>query len=198
MHLIIIRPLQFLYDKGDFKMAVIQCTQNHYYDNEKFDECPHCLRLMQGERDAEDSTVSMDNSEEVTQGLQNLIGNYSEEKTVGFYAKKGFSPVAGWLVCAEGNERGRDYKIQIGRNFAGRARNMDIVLSDDPMISREKHFSIAYDPHSISFALIAGQGDTYVNGERVTEPMQLSDGDIIEAGETRLVFVPYCKKERTW
>lgn len=179
-------------------MAVIQCKHNHYYDDAKFDECPHCLRLSQGETDTEGATVSMDTSEDVTQGLNNLIGKYSEEKTVGLYAKKGFSPIAGWLVCIEGKERGRDYRISSGRNFAGRALNMDIVLCDDPRISREKHFSIAYDPHSVSFAIIAGQSDTYINGERVTEPVTMKDGDIIEVGETKLVFVPYCKKERTW
>ncbi len=179
-------------------MAVIQCTRNHYYDNEKFDECPHCLRFAQGEKDDEKNTVSMENTEAVTQGLQQLIGTYSEEKTVGLYAKKGFSPIAGWLVCTEGKERGRDYKIQSGRNFAGRAHSMDIVLSDDPMISREKHFSIAYDPHSVGFTVIAGLGDTYVNGKRVTDPMPLSEGDVIEVGETKLVFVPYCTKERKW
>ena len=179
-------------------MAVVKCEQNHYYDDEKFDSCPHCLRLSQGEAVDEGSTLAAWESMDVTQGLQSLIGNYSEEKTVGLYTKKGFSPVAGWLVCTEGKERGRDYPIRTGRNFVGRARNMDIVLSDDPMVSREKHFSIAYEPHNVSFAIIAGQGDTYLNGNRVTEPTELSDGDMIEVGESRLVFVPYCTKERKW
>lgn len=180
-------------------MAVIQCAHNHYYDNEKFDECPHCKRLNTATSNSDETaTVAMTNSEEVTQGLQNLIGNYSEEKTVGFYAKKGFSPVAGWLVCTEGKERGRDYKINIGRNFAGRANNMDIVLNDDPMISREKHFSVAYDPQHVSYVVIPDRGDTFVNGKRIIEPLPLSDGDVIEVGETKLVFIPFCTKERTW
>lgn len=179
-------------------MAVVKCEQNHYYDDEKFDSCPHCLRLTQGEKDDESNTVAVGESMEVTQELQSLIGNYSEEKTVGIYAKKGFSPVAGWLVCMEGKERGRDYPIRTGRNFVGRARSMDIVISDDLMVSREKHFSIAYEPHNSSFAIIAGQGDTYLNGKRVTEPMDLFDSDIIEVGESKFVFVPYCTKERKW
>lgn len=179
-------------------MAVIQCSHNHYYDNEKFDECPHCQRLNQNSSNDESATVSMDNTEEITQELQSLIGNYSEEKTVGLYARKGFLPVVGWLVCVEGGERGRDYKINAGRNFAGRSHSMDIVLSDDPMISREKHFSIAYDPHSISYVVIPDRGDTYVNGKRITEPLSLTDGDVIEVGETKLVFIPFCTKERTW
>ena len=23
-------------------MAVVKCSQGHYYDDSKFDECPHC------------------------------------------------------------------------------------------------------------------------------------------------------------
>ena len=88
-------------------MAVVQCKNNHYYDNKKFDECPHCQRLAGNSADSDGATVSMDTSaEEGTQGLNSLMGNamgspigrYSEEKTVGLYTKKGFSPVAGWLV----------------------------------------------------------------------------------------------------
>ena len=74
----------------------------------------------------------------------------AQNKTVGYYHKKvGIDPVVGWLLCVDGPEKGRDYRIRSGRNSIGRAENMDICISGDSSISRERHAIIAYDPKKI-------------------------------------------------
>ncbi|MBQ8828279.1 MAG: FHA domain-containing protein [Clostridia bacterium] len=97
-----------------------------------------------------------------------------------------------------GIEKGKSYPVYSGRNFAGRSIDMDIVLSDDSVISRENHFSIVYDPKSITFYLVAGEGRTYLNGEHVQAGTEITDGDEISVGESRYIFTPFCKKGRVW
>lgn len=41
-------------------MAIIQCGAGHYYDNEKFSECPHCAMAAQaGGGEKESLTVAL-------------------------------------------------------------------------------------------------------------------------------------------
>jgi len=54
-------------------------------------------------------------------------------------------PVCGWLVCVEGPRRGKDYKVMEGKNFVGRADDMDIQILGDNKISRRNHCVIVYD-----------------------------------------------------
>ncbi len=104
---------------------------------------------------------------------------------------------AGWLVCIEGNEKGKSHVICSGRNYVGRSQYMDIVLSDNS-VSEEKHFSIVYDPKSVTFYIICGTGHTYLNGKAVLSESVIADGDMIQVGTSKYVFVAYCKKGREW
>jgi hypothetical protein len=123
-----------------------------------------------------------------------------DEKTVGiFRTRMNADPVVGWLVCTEGPEKGRDYRIHTGRNFIGRAYKMDLSVSDDPSISRERHCSIIFDPMQPGFTLVPGEGtNTYFNGKLLTAPEPLSDDDHIEIGDSQFVFIAFCKGDRKW
>ena len=37
-------------------------------------------------------------------------------------------PVCGWIVCVAGPRKGKDYKVREGKNFVGRADDMDIQI----------------------------------------------------------------------
>ena len=72
-----------------------------------------------------------------------------ENCTVGYYAQVlGVEPVVGWLVCIRGAYRGESFRLKSGRNFIGRAANMDIVLGADQSVSRLRHAAVVYDPRS--------------------------------------------------
>ena len=110
-----------------------------------------------------------------------------------------FEPVVGWLVCVEGNERGRDYRLLAGRNFIGRSVDMDVSIPDDPQLSRERHCSIIYDPRSFRFVLLPGDSTlTMVNGNAQNAPCDLTDGDVISCGSTKLCLIRFCKEGRNW
>lgn len=183
-------------------MAITCCVNGHYYDDGKHLTCPHCRDVPAGDDEktvAGPLSVHSRSSAVKIVDLQDNSKSANDEKTVGIYRKKhGHDPVTGWLVCMKGPERGRDYRLHSGRNFLGRAPSMDIAVTDDAQISREGHLSIVFEPVSHTFLLAPGSANTYLNGEAVTDPVPLADSDVIGAGESEFIFVPFCSGERTW
>ena len=187
-------------------MAIVQCLYNHYYDDKKNSSCPYCEKMQNAVTGAEElnekltsyiSPADADEDIQLTEGYGESVSEF--DKTIGIFMDESHNLLtAAWLVCVEGSEKGKSYVIHSGRNFAGRSLNMDIVLSDDLSIAREKHFSIVYDPKSIVFYLVAGAGHTYVNGDAVLEERTLEEGDILVVGNSRYIFVPFCKEGREW
>lgn len=112
----------------------------------------------------------------------------------------GIEPVVGWLVCIEGVNRGRDYRIRPERNFIGRSKTMHICIEGDDTISREKHAILTYNPKKRSFKIQAGESASmvYLNDEDVDVPMELKPYDTIELGRTKLKFVPFCGDTFMW
>jgi hypothetical protein len=109
-------------------------------------------------------------------------------------------PVAGWLVCLEGPDRGRDYRLHMEKNFIGRAPNMDVVLDGDSTVSREKHAIVIFDPRKKVFWALPGEasGLVYLNGDIVNAPVQMKADDILEVGQTRLALIPFCGDRYSW
>jgi len=124
-----------------------------------------------------------------------------EGVTVGYYRKKiGIDPVVGWLVCIEGEDRGRDYRLHSERNFIGRSEKMDVCIRGDETISRENHAVISFNPRNNAFKLQPGDGRglVYLNGEDLDVPLPLEPYDVLELGQTRLMFIPFCGERFKW
>lgn len=169
-------------------MAIIRCSKGHYYDDEKYSECPMCKNAS-SHSDDDEKTVDLFSS------------NYSDdERTIGIFAKKTkCDPVVGWLVCVSGPDKGRDYRIHSGRNFIGRAFNNDISLPGDSSISRNNEGYIIYEPHKNNFIIMNGEGtNIHINGKVLMEPHVLEETDKITVGSYEFDFVAYCKGENKW
>lgn len=112
----------------------------------------------------------------------------------------GFSPVVGWLVCIEGPDRGRDYRIHAGYNSIGRASHMDICITGDQKISREKHAMIAFDPDEklFYFGPVDGKNLVKLNNKLVMMPNELHGYDVVTIGSSKLMFVPFCGDRFSW
>ena len=122
-------------------------------------------------------------------------------KTVGMMqSQMGFDPVVGWLACVAGPSRGKSYTIRGGVNAIGRSERMDIVITGDLKISSENHAKISYSDKHNRFNLLPGEGRNivYLNDEEVFTPMPLCAYDLIDFGETKLLFVPLCGEKFTW
>ena len=187
-------------------MAIVQCPNNHYYDDKRNSTCPYCEKMnnavtadagVNEQLTSYIDPVEIDDNVQLTEGYGEAVTEF--EKTIGIFIDETQNILTvAWLVCVDGLEKGKSYVIHSGRNFAGRSQDMDIVLSDDNSIAREKHFSIVYDPKSIAFYLVSGSGHTYVNGEAISSEKALVDGDVIQAGQSKYMFVPFCKEGREW
>ncbi len=114
---------------------------------------------------------------------------------------KHVSPVVGWLVCTEGPTRGMDYRIRTGINEIAREEQpeVDIVIKGDSLISPRYHAEIQYDSEENVFFLIQKKNQAVmINDVRVRRPTQLNPYDIVQFGQTKLVFVPLCSEKFRW
>lgn len=192
-------------------MGVVRCVKGHYYDDVKFSECPHCkngLNKVRKETYADDieklKTEALDAGkyvDEETVMLQVENGPFSDSgKTIGAYSlETGTELLTGWLVCVKGPARGRDHKLFHGWNRIGRDASMDIYIPEDSKISLRNQAAIVFDEKNTVFYLVNEEGSlTYLNGGRVMGSTEIVDGDRISIGDSELIFIAFCTKERTW
>lgn len=203
-----------------------RCTNGHFYDEEKYDHCPQCdidenyssgVGALETNRQYVSNNGIYESGRYSSQYVNEAVyggDGYTEgygyldhyndkegEETVALYKKvKGFSPVVGWLVCVEGASKGKDFSIRPERNFIGRDASMDICIGGDNTISSKKHAIISYNPKEAVFRVMPGEGHgiVYLNNNEVFGAEKLKRGDIIQVGETNLIFVPLCGEDFTW
>lgn len=109
-------------------------------------------------------------------------------------------PVVGWIVCIEGSEKGRDFQIKARSNTIGRSEDMDICLRGDTTIFRKNHARLSYDVKHNDFYIIPAENanNIYLNDQPVYTPAKLSSYDLIELGESKFLFVPFCNDKFKW
>lgn len=107
-------------------------------------------------------------------------------------------PVVGWLVCVQGNDIGKDFRLHANFNSVGRGENQDVRINDD-YVSRE-HFVVSYDMVNNRYFADMGQGKTfvYINGYPLGARTQLRKGDQIKVANTLLVFIPLEQQDVKW
>jgi hypothetical protein len=199
-------------------MAMVQCENRHMYDNRKHVYCPYCpVPGLKNPRVEKTQAASMNPSPSgggstepafPPRGVDPVrpAGNPNRggvaNVTVGIFQRhaEGVNPVTGWIVCIEGVNKGRDYRLHSDRNMLGRAANMDVCIEGDETISREDHCQIAFSPRSKTFTLIPGTGRNliYLNGEDVFEARPLKPYDRIDLGASGFLFIPFCGGDFMW
>jgi hypothetical protein len=196
---------------------MVRCSEGHFYDPGKHGACPWCAKPLDigagGGDPAAGKTkpVGPQNPPDVAPNTAPPAGHVAPSPaspagaTPGVTKRVapkelGIDPVVGWLVCSEGADRGRDYRIHTERNFIGRAPSQDICISGDDTISREKHAILSFDPKKKEFWVQPGEstGLVYLNGDAVYVPVRLKDRDMIEIGQTKLIFQPFVNESFQW
>ncbi len=191
-------------------MAITECERGHLYDTTQYASCPYCdnrgnvIDFSGACIGKTEAISSCTGSSEI--GKTVAPENYRKKaeeinKTVGVFGKKmKLEPIVGWLVCVEGLEKGKDYHLWAKINTIGRSEKMDVCIKEDMTISRENHARIAYDPKHNNFQLIPAENinNIYLNDEPVYIPTSLSAYDVIEFGDSKLIFVPFCSEHFQW
>lgn len=87
-----------------------------------------------------------------------------------------------------------------GKNFVGRADDMDIQILGDNRISRRNHCVLVYDEKQSQTVILPGDsnGIVYLNEAAVYVPTQLTEFDVIEMGESKFLFIPFCGEHFKW
>lgn len=209
-------------------MALIRCQQGHFYDPSRHNACPYCGSMPAGGVGATEAqpqvgppplgSSPVGATRPMREAVPPVVGptvpirsagsplvggkkGSEEGRTVAVDMKKaGIDPVVAWLVCIKGPSRGRDYRIRSGRNGIGRSETMDVQISGDDTVSRENHAFLVYEPRKRIFSIRPGDGRglVYLNGDEVIQASDVKGYDIIELGETQLMFVPLCGEKFNW
>ncbi len=183
-------------------MAIIRCSCGFFYDEEKYGVCPKCsgaYRAMQPVESVLPPAVGrgVPAGQNMPAG-QSAPGRRSAAQAEAFFYEGKQDFFAGWLVCVRGAQKGRDFRIFPGFNRVGRQSFSDICL-EDGQVARESHCAVVYEPKKGAFYLMPGKGTvTLLNERRIEGTEELEEGDRIGVGESLLVFIPFCGKERTW
>ncbi len=141
-----------------------------------------------------------DNGGETLSSVVDKVKQDDDDEKTTYFENEAGKPVVGWLVCIEGSHFGNDFKLRLGGNFIGRGTNMDVSISGDPSVSRNKHAVVIYEPKNNMFIIQPGEskGLTYLNDKVILSPTEMASNDIIQLGNTKLMFIPCCTDKFTW
>ena len=88
---------------------LIRCQNGHLFSSRRYGTvCPYC--------NIETATKEKKSVEKSQEEIEDIL--FLEEE----------HPVCGWIVCVKGPRRGKDYRVMDGKNFVGRADDMDIQI----------------------------------------------------------------------
>ncbi len=193
-----------------------QCPNGHLYDDAKNSTCPYC----NASPDPMVSTVPVGAADPFPAGGADVmtpteaIGAsggmafpattplepvFSPTIAIGIN-DKGILPVTGWLICLEGEKRGADFKICGEQTTIGRGAGNNIQLDFDAKISSGANAIIAYDRRNNKFFIYQkeNRNNIYVNGSLLLVPVEIHDYDVIEMGETKMLFRSLCNDKFVW
>lgn len=207
-------------------MRQTRCEKGHFYDADRFASCPHCANMAGGmplgnptvTKTLDDQvTVTLGKpvqSEQMAQMAQAVpapqavevaaeiraVSPFDDEPVTQGFFKKDSDPVVGWLVCTKGVHKGEDFRLRAGRNFIGRGQSMDIKLTGENTVSRDKHAIVLYEPNQRIFLAQMGESHelVYLNGNLLMSNAQMKAYDRLQLGDAELMLIPCCGETFDW
>jgi len=184
------------------------CGQS--YDIRRNETCPSCNKMVvaPSESFAQDNDVTViqranfTSEADETVSMQVPLEDSDNDVTIGISLspsgnKRG--EIAGWLVCVDGPDFGKDFRLRFNNNFVGRDMDMDVCIASDSAVHKQKHMTVIYEPNNRQFFCgPLGGSVCYLNGEVLSKKSELRDFDRLKLGNTELVFRSLCGEEYQW
>jgi hypothetical protein len=168
--------------KGREKQQGKVCPNGHVM-HPSWDSCPYCLEMQQAMSGSAGGGMAMP-----PVGAGTAMINVSElgsghEKGRGSNDKS--REVCGWLVALNGQHKGEDFRLRVGKNVIGTAADCDVVLSDKKL--SRKHATIRFEGGEFQIADLDSSNGCFVNDEKI-QKHDLIDNDIIKLGDIEFEF----------
>lgn len=207
-------------------MQLITCRNGHRYDPSLTSECPECAMFSSGvtldegtielnhfnsrepdfigetldlNRSVNDTVALGDNGSQFFDGPEEY-GATMAVNTAGQFVSKNEQRTTGWLVCIDGPEKGKDYRLHNDNNYIGRNTGNDVCIPADATVSASKHCVVTYDREDRMFyvGLSGGASIVRLNGKPVLMTQELKNGDRLKIGQGTFLFVPLCGEHFEW
>lgn len=164
-------------------MKLTKCANGHFYDGDKYPECPYCNTELQTD--------------------SSIVHNGAPEEAAAAPAVPAAAPagpVAGWLVVLDGEAKGRDLRLGVGRTFLGLDEfGTPVTLSADaPLHLRQA--VLVYDAEAKTYTLMPGTAQElcYLEDAALLDAQELAGGETLRLGGASLKFVPFCGPDFSW
>lgn len=179
--------------KGRDRQGGKVCPNGHVM-HPSWDTCPYCLEMQQamarpGAPAATSIALPMPSAGQGTAIID--VKQVGGEKGRGSSDKS--REVCGWMVALNGQHKGEDFRLRVGKNVIGTAADCDIVLTDKK-ISR-KHATIRFEGGEFQIADLDSSNGCFVNEEKI-QKHDLIDNDIIKLGDIEFEFKARAMREK--
>lgn len=184
-------------------------AQKHFYDEREYRDCPYCSEGVAFS--APKTQIIQSNQVSNVSGVVSpmpktqIIQNAPKTTIIGMDNNQDeLLPVVGWLIIVEGAGKGRDFRLIQGENRIGRSAQMEICLdfgaNSDASVSRDTHACVVFDSQAGEFFVERGSSRNLpqLNGHTVRGEPILQAYDILQLGQTKLMFVPLCGAHFHW
>ena len=152
------------------------CPRGHRYDA-TMDQCPYCPKPT--------------GATSGTGGGPPPTRVHEPERGTKIMEVERKDPIFAWLAVMSGNDKGKSYRLEEGKNVVGRDADCDIVISDDWVGSRHATLNAVRKDEDLQFVLhdLDSKNGCFLNNAE--EPVfheELVDNDSIYFGETHCIF----------
>jgi hypothetical protein len=196
-------------DSSNIKKCAV-CGQS--FDVRRNTGCPNCSQVVVSA--GNDSVQQPDNDVTV---IQKATFTSPIDETISMQVSKQEDPndvtigislsesgnkrgeITGWLVCVSGPDFGKDFRLRYNNNYIGRDMDMDVCISSDSTVHKQKHMTVVFEPNEQKFFCgPVGGAICYLNSENLSKTTELHDFDIIKLGSTELIFRSLCGEGYKW
>ncbi len=161
------------------------CDKGHPLE-QSWERCPYC----EAAKDAPAAAPAEGAREDSTDALPELPRDVRESARRPVLVPRRAAPEGfpgGWLVALTGEQAGRDFRLDPGRNVLGKGPECTVPVKDAQASERHALIEVR-EGGEVTLEDLGSRHGTFVNGAAAEARVVLQDGDRVRLGHTELAF----------